>query len=107
MKVWQAQCVCPNGHVLTKSTNETRDDESPKFILVHLKNAMDHAMANGQCDPWCNMCRAPATEWEYRTIELPYVSLHQAHPHLEDDDEIVAGERELYYKFMFPSTERH
>lgn len=107
MKVWQAHCVCPNGHILMVSTDECRDGESPAPILRYLKGYIDASISHGVGDPWCNICYAPATRWDYKMVVLPYATLGQAIPHLQDESEKDAELRVLYAEHRFQFQTRH
>lgn len=107
MKVWQAQCLCPNGHDLAVVTDEFPDGVPPDAMVYSLQEKLQRLIAEGICDPWCMKCHALASQWRYEAKLLPYDSLAEVTPLLHAKQYQDTYERQFYAEHRFISQTRH
>jgi hypothetical protein len=85
-RVWIAQCLCPQRHCILATAGEAQDQdrrEAKAKIEGPLHERVAAELAAGVLNPWCDLCRSPATSWTYELGRTRFRTMAQAKPELE------------------------
>lgn len=81
-RVWIAQCLCPQRHCILAVTCEAEtlgEAEASKALLDTTITTLIH---DGTLNPWCALCRAPATDWTIDVNRTRFATQAEAEPAL-------------------------
>jgi len=84
MKVWIAYCVCPQGHAILAAADEAESEAAAQSIIGELRAAITGLLAAGPLNPWCGICHAEATTWQYKSAPTRFRTLEEATSFLAD-----------------------
>ncbi len=100
MHVCVAQVLCPRRHAIVAAVREVEDDllaKDPELvqeaIAEEVRRDYESGFTNlptdawrqfgmGRFDPWCGICRAPASEWHVEVTITVWTSMEEAMPYL-------------------------
>lgn len=86
-RVWLAQCLCPQRHMIAGTAGEADSEADAKDKLVgSLEEGMDRLFApDGGGNPWCGMCGAERDTWRIEVGRTPWRSMKEASGPLMDN----------------------
>ncbi len=93
--VWIAQCLCPQRHCICAIAGEAADvSDAQTALLERLRSEVADLIAGQMLNPWCGLCHAPASEWQYEVRRSRFATMEEAEPalrQLEAEQIVVAS----------------
>lgn len=87
MRVYLAQCLCPQRHAMMASAGEAADQaEAETEVLQPLREAVALLQSTEVMNPWCSLCNAPASSWTYELRRTRWRTMAEAEPHLREQE---------------------
>jgi hypothetical protein len=97
MSVWIAQCLCPARHCIIAALKEADDLAHAEAVLLPpLRERLDTMLHSGEINPWCGLCLAPSTSWNYEVERTRYDSMSEAEAPLRQCEAEQAAVREAF-----------
>jgi hypothetical protein len=78
--VWLAQCLCPQRHTIMAAAGEADEDDAEAEILEPLKLQVATALTDGLINPWCQLCKAVASDWTCEVGRTRFRTMAEATP---------------------------
>lgn len=75
---------------------EVRGVDEAGDITHHVRAAIDARLKGGVINPWCGICRAPATTWRYELRRTKFATMDAAEPEMRKSEEEQAVIRALF-----------
>lgn len=88
------QLLCPSRHALLATAYESPDGEEILEIAQRLRGAADTAIASGNMNPWCGICRSRS--WKTEDRATAFATMAEALPHLVEEERKNAAMREFF-----------
>lgn len=83
MRVWIAQCLCPQRHCIVALSHECETRAQAERLADLLRAAIAETCGEGKdFNPWCSICGAKQETWHIEIGRTPYRSMAEAMPHL-------------------------
>ena len=106
-KVWICQCLCPDRHCMVAVAGEADGEAAAKAELEPmLSRQVSHLLASGETDPWCGICRIPASQWRFETAMTKFATMAEATGPLRESQDNQRATAELW-KMMFDVPPRY
>lgn len=84
MRVWIAQCLCPDRHCILAVSGEAEGvADATTEILDPLRAQVSALVKTGAINPWCGICRAADVTWRYELGRTRFRTMEEARPELE------------------------
>lgn len=97
MRVWLAQCLCPQRHSILAAADEAEDEaEAEDKLMEILRVQIKRMIGSGTIDPKCGLCGAPAESWGYELGRTRFTSMPEAEPELRQSEREQAVIRRLF-----------
>ncbi len=91
MRVWIAQCLCPRRHCILAAVDQieggTGEAERVVVIVDTLQAQVEGLIANQTLNPWCGLCKAPASDWHYEVGPTRWATMAEALPTLRQTED--------------------
>lgn len=97
MRVWIAQCLCPDRHCICAMAGEAENrDDAEKEIETALRGHMAVFVKAGHINPWCGLCKAGSETWTYELGRTRYRTMQEAKPRLKQMEAEQAAVRAVF-----------
>lgn len=95
VRVWIAQCLCPQRHCIMAAAGEAATREEAEERLVEpLREETRQALEAKAINPWCAICGA--TEWSIDLGRSAWLTLEEAAPFLKETAQANDAANALY-----------
>jgi hypothetical protein len=96
------QCLCPKRHAIMAFAYDSADipehfDGDPAAPRAGLKQLIEDSILAKMLDPWCGICRAPASEFRYEDCPSRFRTMDEARPVLTALASANAEAREILH----------
>jgi hypothetical protein len=96
MRVWIAQCLCPQRHAICATSGKAKDVTDASELAVSLRAQVREMIDDGTINPWCGLCAAKAETWTYELGRTRFGSMQEAEPELRQSEREQAHVRRLF-----------
>lgn len=97
MRVWIAQCLCPQRHAILAVSSEAEDRQAAEESLIKpLREQVTRMIGSGTINPWCGLCAADVETWTYELGRTRFASMQEAEPELRQNEREQAHVRRLF-----------
>jgi hypothetical protein len=87
VRVWIAQCLCPQRHAILAASSEAEDRQAAEErCLKPLREQVTRMIGSGTINPWCGLCRAPLESWRYEVGRTRFASMQEAEPAMRQSE---------------------
>jgi hypothetical protein len=84
MRVWIAQCLCPQRHCILAAAGQAQTKrKAEEVVMALLKERIAEMIKSAAVNPWCGICYAPAESWHYEVGRTPFARMQDAMGDLE------------------------
>jgi hypothetical protein len=84
MTVWIAQCVCPSRHCIAAAYAEADGPlAAEREVRRPLVTAVCLALFAGEVNPWCGLCGAASSAWNYELARSRFSTMAEAEPEMK------------------------
>jgi len=97
-RVWIAQCLCgPERHCILASAGEADSVATATTgILDPLRQSITEFVQSGLFNPWCGLCHAEASGWQYELGRTAFRTMAEAAPTLRQSEAAQAVARQTF-----------
>lgn len=97
MRVWIAQCLCPQRHTILAAAGEVDGDkEAATRVHAPLRATVADMIQLGIINDHCGLCHAKADTWTYEVAPTEFATLEEAQPHLKQLETEQAAVRAVW-----------
>lgn len=96
MRVWIAQCLCPARHCIIAVTGEADSADAAQGLRASLRWSVAEMLRQQTINPWCSLCGAAHTTWNYEVGRMVFRTMAEALPHLHEVEKQQAVTRALW-----------
>jgi hypothetical protein len=97
VRVWIAQCLCPQRHCILATAGEAENEAAAEATVAGpLRKQVAELLKSGEINPWCGLCNARAETWRYDLARSRFRSMEEAAPDLLRSEVEQAATRALW-----------
>lgn len=97
LRVWVAQCVCPQGHAILAAAGEAEGESAAEQdVAAPLRSQVAELLRTEVINPWCGLCKSPVDSWRYKLGRTRFRSMQEAEPALRQSEREQATTREAF-----------
>jgi hypothetical protein len=85
IRVWIAECLCPQRHCVLAASGEAPSELGAEPIRALLVKQVAELLRAELLNPWCGLCHAPAESWRYELGRTRFASMAEARPDMEQN----------------------